>query len=306
MMNTSTTDLFEEDLDMPDPDADRRYAQLIGLDDIKDRLAKEAELILQPAKLEQWSTRHHGDVLPAVRRMEARPPLFVFEGDVGSGKTTLAETFASSIARNHGISVKVRRLSLRSRGSGTVGEMTRLIGTAFDAIVTDARKHSTGRPTVLVIDEADALAQSREAAQMHHEDRAGVNALIRGINMLTAEPKLATVVVLCTNRPGALDPAVRRRAAAEFTFGRPGDTQRRALLSGLLGGTGFQSSDIEQIVSATGPTADRPYGYAYSDLVDRLIPAAVLAAYPDRPLTPDIVFDQVRRHPPTKPFTDQP
>ena len=150
-MNTSTTDLFEEDLDMPDPDADRRYAQLIGLDDIKDRLAKEAELILQPAKLEQWSTRHHGDVLPAVRRMEARPPLFVFEGDVGSGKTTLAETFASSIARQHGISVKVRRLSLRSRGSGTVGEYD-----TPDRHGVRCHRHGraetpTRRPTVLVV-----------------------------------------------------------------------------------------------------------------------------------------------------------
>ena len=31
---------------------------------------------------------------------------------------------------------------------------------------------------ILLVDEADALAQSREAAQMHHEDRAGVNAFL--------------------------------------------------------------------------------------------------------------------------------
>src|SRR6185437_11897499 len=98
--------------------------------------------------------------------------------------------------------------------------------------------------------------------------------------------------------------AVRRRAAAEFTFGRPGDTQRRQLLTELLSGLALQPTDIDRLVSATGSTADRPYGYAYSDLVDRLVPAAVLAAYPDRPLTADIVLEQVRRHPPTKPFTD--
>lgn len=305
MMSNPGTDLFEEDLDMPDPNADLRYAQLVGLDHVKERLAKEAELILRPAMIEQWSTEHHGGVLAAVRRMESRPPLFVFEGDVGSGKTTLAETFPSGIARRHGISVKVRRLSLRSRGSGAVGEMTRLIGMAFDAVAADARRHTTNRPTVLVVDEADALAQSREAAQMHHEDRAGVNALIRGINMLSAEPKLATLVVLCTNRPGAIDPAVRRRAAAEFYFGRPNDEQRRVLLSDLLTDARFKPADIEQIVSATGPTADRDYGYAYSDIVDRLVPAAVLAAYPDRPLNLDIVLDQIMRHPPTKPFSHQ-
>ena len=42
------------------------------------------------------------------------------------------------------------------------------------------------------------------------------------------------------------------------------------------------------------------------DMVAQRIPEPeILAAYPDRPLTPDIVLDQVRRHPPTKPFTDQ-
>ena len=34
---------------------------------------------------------------------------------------------------------------------------------------------------ILLIDEADALAQSPAQSQMHHEDRAGVNALVRKI-----------------------------------------------------------------------------------------------------------------------------
>src|SRR5258708_8208659 len=73
---------------------------------------------------------------------------------------------------------------------------------------------------ILLIDEADSLAQSREMAQMHHEDRAGVNALIRGIDDV-ANAKLACLVLMCTNRLGALDPAIRRRAAALFEFARP-------------------------------------------------------------------------------------
>src|SRR5690606_12659662 len=101
-----------------------------GLDDIKVLLANEAELILQPHLLEQWSKRVHGDVIPAVRYLANRPPLMIFAGDVGTGKTTLAETFADAIARKHHIDVRVKRLSLRARGSGAVGEMTRLIGTA--------------------------------------------------------------------------------------------------------------------------------------------------------------------------------
>lgn len=295
-------DLFEEDLDLPDPDADRRYHQLMGLDETKAVLAKEAELILLPGLIEQWSKDHHGTVLTAVRRMEDRAPLFVFEGDVGSGKTTLAETFAGDIARRHSVSVKVHRLSLRTRGSGAVGEMTRLLGTAFDFVLGEGRKHGTNRPTVLVVDEADAIAQSREASQMHHEDRAGVNALIRGIDALTTERELGVIVVMCTNRADAIDPAVRRRAAASFQFARPDDAQRHAMFTDLFAEAKFSPADIKKLVTATGPTPDRSYGYAFSDIVNRLVPAAILAAYPDRPLTAAVFLDQIARHGPTKPF----
>jgi AAA+ superfamily predicted ATPase len=302
-MNPTNDDLFEEDLDLPDPIAQQRYNALVGLDPIKIRLVKEAELILQPKLLEDWSVRVHGAVLPAVGWVTGRPPLMIFAGDVGTGKTTLAETFADAIARRHRIDVRVKRLSLRARGSGAVGEMTRLIGTAFDALLREARSAGSGRPTVLVIDEADALAQSREAAQMHHEDRAGVNALIRGISQIAAE-RLPVLVIMCTNRADALDPAVRRRAAAEFTFARPDDAQRAAVLSTVFDGVGLTSRQIADLADLTGANG-RGYGYTYSDLVDRVLAATCLAAYPDQPITADLIAEQIRANPPTRPFSDQ-
>lgn len=302
-MNLTNDDLFEEDLDLPDPIAQQRYTALVGLDPIKVRLAKEAELILQPKLLEDWSVRVHGAVLPAVGWVTGRPPLMIFAGDVGTGKTTLAETFADAIARRHRIDVRVKRLSLRARGSGAVGEMTRLIGTAFDALLREARSAGSGRPVVLVIDEADALAQSREAAQMHHEDRAGVNALIRGISQIAAE-RLPILVIMCTNRADALDPAVRRRAAAEFTFTRPDNAQRAAVLSTVFEGVGLTNREIANLADLTGSNG-RGYGYTYSDLVDRVLAATCLAAYPDQPITADLIAEQIRANPPTRPFTDQ-
>ena len=302
-MNPTNDDLFEEDLDLPDPIAQQRYNALVGLDSIKIRLAKEAELILQPKLLEDWSVRVHGAVVPAVGWVIGRPPLMIFAGDVGTGKTTLAETFADAIARRHRIDVRVKRLSLRARGSGAVGEMTRLIGTAFDSLLHEARSAGPGRPIVLVIDEADALAQSRENAQMHHEDRAGVNALIRGISQIASE-RLPVLVIMCTNRADALDPAVRRRAAAEFSFARPDDAQRAAVLSAVFDGVGLTDKEIAGLVGLTGPNG-RGYGYTYSDLVDRVLAATCLAAYPDRPITAGLIAEQIRANPPTRPFSSQ-
>ena len=57
---------------------------------------------------------------------------------------------------------------------------------------------------------------------MHHEDRAGVNAFIRGVDRLS-NGQLPAAVIMCTNRLGALDPAVKRRAADILTFARPTD-----------------------------------------------------------------------------------
>jgi SpoVK/Ycf46/Vps4 family AAA+-type ATPase len=303
----SSTELFEAVLELPHTAAQRRYETLVGLDDTKRRLVKEAQLLLDPASLREWSTSHHGRLIAACDAFADRHSVFVFAGDVGTGKTALAETFGDCVARSLSISVLLYRLSLASRGSGAVGEMTQLLGAAFDEVrrsakVPAGRNGRGSSAVILLIDEADALAQSREAFQMHHEDRAGVNALIRGLNSLT-EQQLPVVVVLATNRLDAIDPAVRRRAAATFLFKRPDDTQRRAALSHLVDGVDFPSDQMDALVKATGPLNGRPYGYTYSDLYQRLVPAAVLTAYPDYPLTTELLLDTAAAIEPTPPFS---
>ncbi len=107
-------------------------------------------------------------------------------------------------------------------------------------------------PDRLVINEADSLAQSREPAQMHHEDRAGVNALIRKVDEI-AFKKAPITVVMCTNREDQVDPAVRRRCAAIFRFDRPGEELRQQLLRSLLEGLPLDPDAIAELVNLTGP-----------------------------------------------------
>ena len=120
--------------------------------------------------------------------------MVILSGDVGTGKTELAETIGDKVARNEKIEITLFPMSLSTRGSGLVGEMSRLISESFSCIEEEcakiARKKDGGYAagSLLLIDEADALSQSRENAQMHHEDRAGVNALIRGIDLINQMP----------------------------------------------------------------------------------------------------------------------
>ena len=244
-----------------------------------------------------------------MRAVIARPPLVVLAGDVGSGKSALAETIGDAVARREKIDVTLFPLSLATRGEGRVGEMTQLLSAAFEYTIDEARKLKAGGAggsrgaVILLVDEADALTQSREAAQMHHEDRAGVNAFIRGVDRL-GNGELPAAVIMCTNRPGALDPAVRRRAAEILAFTRPDAARRHEALAPALEQLGFSPHHIEAVVAATGPRDDGGFGFTYSDLIQRLLPAMVLDAYPATAVDPDRALQTARAMVATAPFRD--
>jgi len=301
-------DLFERRITYPDFEPQERLARLVGLDDQKDRLRKILSLLVNPSGLEAWMKKYHPGADRVLNTVLRRPPLIVLAGDVGSGKSELAETIGDSVARQEKIEITLFPMSLSTRGQGRVGEMTQLLSSAFDYMVAEAGKlkATSGRTrgaVILLVDEADALAQSREAAQMHHEDKAGVNAFIRGIDRL-GNGKLPAAVIMCTNRLSALDPAVRRRAADILTFRRPDDLQRNAVLAGPLKELGFSPQQITAMVAATGVQTGRTYGFTFSDLTQRLLPTIVLAAYPDQSVSPAHAVDLARAMEPTAPFKE--
>ncbi|KVE85451.1 AAA family ATPase [Burkholderia cepacia] len=300
--------LFERPMTLPDPDAQGRLARLVGMDDKIKRLANLLGVLINPAGLRNWQDKHHADAGNLLDAVIRRPPLVVLSGDVGSGKTELAETIGDKVARQEGIDITLLPLSLTSRGQGRVGEMTQLVSAAFEHAFNEASKFKSAKGAarggvILLVDEADALAQSRESDQMHHEDRAGVNAFIRGIDRL-ANGGLPAVVLMCTNRLNALDPAVRRRAADILVFERPDAAQRHDVLSRRLGNAGFCKADLEALVAATGEQPKRAYGFTYSDITQRLLPAIVLDAYPEGPIKPSRAIELARSILPTPPFRD--
>lgn len=301
-------ELFDRVISYPDPEPQARLARLVGLDEHKSRLTKILGLLVNPAGLENWAQKHHpgaDDLLDTVLR---RPPLVVLAGDVGSGKTELAETIGDAVSRQEGIDINLFPLSLSSRGQGRVGEMTQLISSAFDHTMSEAQKlkSTSGRnrgAVILLVDEADALAQSREAAQMHHEDRAGVNAFIRGIDQLAAA-RVPAAVIMCTNRLKALDPAVKRRAAEIMAFARPDAEQRRFVLGLSLQPLGLSHTDLDNLVNATAPQDGRDYGFTFSDITQRLLPAIVLDAYPSHPVRGPRAVEIAQGIQPTPPFQE--
>ena len=300
--------LFERQQVYPNPDARDQFDRLVGLDSHKDRLRKILTLLVHPRALTRWGERYHPGANLLIETVLTRPPLVILAGDVGSGKTALAETIGDAVARDAMIEVTLLPLSLAARGQGRIGEMTQLIAAAFDYAVKEANALVTGGKNVegaviLLVDEADALAQSRATADMHHEDVSGVNAFIRGIDRLSNR-RLPAAVIMCTNRYEALDPAVKRRAAEILSFERPNDERRREVLGPKLEELGFKPEEIEAIVAATGPR-NGSYGFTYSDLIQRLIPAIVLDAYPESAILPARAIAIAEEMEPTAPFNGE-
>lgn len=302
MQDNST---FEFVTTYPDIVAQENYAALVGIDHIKSRLEREASIMLNPGGLSEWSEKFYQKDIELIRLFKGRPPLFMFTGDVGTGKTALAESFADEIARSEDIEVTLYKLSLNARGSGVVGEMTKLIASSFDQVREAAMSKVGSRAAlVLFIDEADALAQSRETNQMHHEDKAGVNALIRGIDSVRG---LATpvLVVMCTNRHDAIDPAVRRRSAVTFEFSRPSLEQCASLMGNYLRDLGISDEEVNRIASHCVPYRSLDYGYTYSDLTQKILPSVLLNAYPDSRIDSQKVLGVIAETQPTAPFNEQ-
>ena len=301
-------ELFDHRLTYPDVDLQGRLARLVGLDEQKSRLTKMLGLLVNPAGLDAWAKQHHPDAQALVDTVRRRPPLVILAGDVGSGKTELAETIGDAVARQEKIDLTLLPMSLSTRGQGRVGEMTQLLSLAFDYAVKEAQKLKAvnGKARgglILLVDEADALAQSRESAQMHHEDRAGVNTFIRGIDRL-ASAKLPAAVIMCTNRLNALDPAIRRRAADVLEFARPDAAQRRQVLDHRLQSSGMSRKHLDELVAATGSQKGTDIGFTFSDLTQRLIPAIVLDAYPERAIDGARAIALAKAMSPTPAFRD--
>ena len=305
MNSLSVDDLFEQRRSYPDPDAQERLAGLVGVDDLKEQLAKVLAVLVNSSGLTKWMKQYHPDAKELMDVLLRRPPLIVLAGEVGCGKTELAESIGDLVARQEKITITLFPLSLATRGRGRVGEMTQLLSAAFDYALEEARnlKSTMGKSrgaVILLVDEADAIAQSRDATEMHHEDRAGVNAFIRGIDRL-GNGKYPAAIIMCTNRLDALDPAVQRRAADVLRFERPTSKQRLDVIGPALQHLGISEQMITTIVDATGAG----HGFTFSDLRQRLLPAIVLDAYPEGAISPDRALEIARKMSPTPPLKEE-
>ncbi len=279
------------------------FDSLVGIQAIKDDMFRKLTLLISPRYLDRWmASAYQQEAPPPVitRLLRDRYPLLVLEGEVGSGKTALARSIGHYLAKRLKMELALYVVNAQVRGGGHVGELTQNISRAFTE--AERRQEREDIPVMLLIDEADALAQARGGRQTHHEDDAGVNTLIQRIDHLRGRPM---AVLFATNLVQSLDAAILRRAAATYHFDRPDAAQRTDVFRKLLAGTNIPDGALEQFVAQTEPTllpgmGRRKHRYTYSDLSQRILSRAIEeAVYAQQPLTAEFVLNACRHTLPT-------
>ncbi|KAG5635659.1 hypothetical protein H0H81_010495 [Sphagnurus paluster] len=156
------------------------------------------------------------------QKFNVTPPRGVlFHGPPGTGKTLLARALATS-CRSDGRSISFFMRKGADCLSKWVGEAERQLRLLFE----EAR---ASQPSIIFFDEIDGLAPVRSAKQdqIHASIVSTLLALMDGM-----DGRGQVVVIGATNRPDAVDPALRRpgRFDREFYFGLPKLEAREKIL----------------------------------------------------------------------------
>ena len=230
------------------------FADIAGMDDLKEMLRKRVILILKDRELAQ--------------KYKLTPPNgMLLYGPPGCGKSFFAEKFAEETGFNF-ILVKASDLgSIYIHGSqGKIADLF--------------KKAEENAPTVLCFDEFDAFVPNRSGDTSGNQ--AGeVNEFLTQLNNCS---KRGIFVIATSNRPDKVDPAVLRtgRIDKQVYVPMPDLTARRLMFELYLKDRPCEEIDYEDL-------AKKADGYVASDIAYVVNEAATIAAFNHEMITQELM-----------------
>ncbi|MEN3972395.1 CDC48 family AAA ATPase [Sphingomicrobium sp. XHP0235] len=218
------------------------YDDLGGMTPTIDALREMVELPLRHPELFQ--------------RLGVDPPKGVLlHGPPGTGKTMLARAVANES------DAEFFHIAGPEVMGSAYGESEKKLRELFE-------NASKAAPSIVFIDEIDSIAPKRDKVQGEAEKRlvAQLLTLMDGL-----EPRANLVVIAATNRPDAIDPALRRpgRFDREIVIGVPDETGRREIFGIHTRGMPLDEDvDLDRL-------ARRTYGFVGADIASLTREAAL-------------------------------
>lgn len=282
----------------PDKRAEEVFETLIGIDRQKEELVSTISFLFDKERVVKWMKQHHKKNLTFVERVLHEMPLVILSGEVGCGKSALANSVGTPVAKQLGKRLTCFETPSDIRGGGRVGELSARVTSAFQQAKAKV-KVKGDQLGLLIIDEGDDLATSRSQNQAHHEDRAGLNVLVKQIDSIARE-QANLVVILITNRVTVLDPAIMRRSSLHLKFNRPNDEDRRKVFEYLFGGSTISDKELDNLVGASKASSTP---FSYSDLINRIAKQAVFRAVNlNEPFSPSVYLEVLKESEPSPPL----
>jgi SpoVK/Ycf46/Vps4 family AAA+-type ATPase len=281
--------IFDKIKELPSSEVKIQTESLVGFEDKFNRIYNNLKLLLDQSGLADWSNKYHQVELPIIQQLKDKYPLIILAGDAGTGKTISATAIADRMTRELKKEGFFLKLSTRVRGEGLHGEMGKLVNDAFAQLKEQAGKN---RLAFLLIDEADAIATTRSTSQMHQEEKAAVNTLIQKIDEIR-ELNGRAIVFMSTNRIHFIDEAILRRAAIILEFKRPTKEECIELYQKSLKGLILSKEQLNELAELSLKKEIDKIGFSFSDIRLKVLPEAVAKAFPDKPLTFDIIKETI-------------
>ena len=239
--------------ELPDQDFKRIWDNLVGVDELKERIVNYMLICLDQSLLKSWFDKfYESDFSQVCKFFEDGKILLI--GPSGTGKTSLAKACSNELAQR--LNSKVYFVEFGILRSKFVGVTSKNIRNAFSAIRNLAEEF----PTIVFIDELDSIASPRNYEQMNEDVKAGVNTLIKEMDGIKSKDGI--ILISASNFEDFIDVAVRRRFDLEIKTSKPNLEQRIILLKHFLKpflNKGISEKDVVDLVK-------KLKGYTHDDL----------------------------------------